>query len=62
MVRRHLGYSIDEWEALPWHQQRVHMEGLEWEFYESPDGTEAVDYDDSLDALAQRGFATRTVI
>lgn len=50
---------MDEWEALPWHQQRVYMEGLEWEFYESPD--EDANHDDSLEALSQRGFTTRVV-
>ena len=28
MVRRYLGLSFSEWDALPWYQQRVYME--EW--------------------------------
>lgn len=28
MIRRHLGFSVDEWRALPWWQQRLYAEGL----------------------------------
>lgn len=28
MIRRHLGFTIDEWQALPWWQQRLYMEGF----------------------------------
>lgn len=42
LARRYLNYSIEEWEALPWWEQRVYIEGLEWELTppedESPNG------------------------
>ncbi len=28
-ARKHLGFSIDEWLALPWWQRRVYIEGME---------------------------------
>jgi hypothetical protein len=28
-VRKELGFSIDEWDAMPWWQQRVYIEQLE---------------------------------
>lgn len=31
MARRYLTLSPDEWDALPWWQQRVYLEGYEWE-------------------------------
>lgn len=27
-MRKHLGFTIGEWEALPWWQQQVYLEGL----------------------------------
>lgn len=34
VVRRHLGFSRAEWEALPWHDQLMYLEGLQDEFYD----------------------------
>lgn len=31
LVWRRLGISIDEWTGLPWWQQQVVLDGLEWE-------------------------------
>lgn len=31
-VRRHLGYTVAEWRALPWWTTRLYLEGLEAEF------------------------------
>jgi hypothetical protein len=33
MARRHLGYTIDDWEELNWWQQQVYLEGLGEEFF-----------------------------
>lgn len=46
LARRHLGYSIDEWEELPWWQQRVYMAGLREEFYNPEHDVETDDDDD----------------
>lgn len=37
LVRRHLGFSIEDWERLPWFQQRAYLEGLKQEFYREED-------------------------
>lgn len=31
-VRRHLGFAVAEWRALPWWTTRLYLEGLEAEF------------------------------
>jgi hypothetical protein len=31
-VRRHLGFTVAEWRALPWWTTRLYLEGLEAEF------------------------------
>lgn len=46
LVRRHLGFEIDEWESLDWIKQRVYLQGLREEFY---DEDSSVDSDDSDD-------------
>lgn len=28
LVRRRLGFSVDEWQALPWWQQNLYLDGL----------------------------------
>lgn len=28
VVRRELGYGVDEWQALPWWQQQLYIDGL----------------------------------
>lgn len=39
MARRQLGMDPGSWDALPWWQQRMYLEGYEWEgLVESPDG------------------------
>lgn len=35
LVWRRLGISIDEWTSLPWWQQQVVLDGLEWEAEEN---------------------------
>lgn len=32
LARRHLGFSVAEWQALPWWQSRLYAEGLAEEF------------------------------
>lgn len=32
VVKRRLGYGVDEWRALPWWKQRLYLDGLEEEF------------------------------
>lgn len=32
VARTKLGYTIDEWRALPWWQRRVYLEGMEAEY------------------------------
>lgn len=66
MVRRHLGFTIDEWEQLPWWQQRVYMESLAEEFgseeqrQQVPDRILDLD-EDGPDALAQFGMVKQVV-
>ena len=31
MARRHLGLSPEAWDALPWWEQKVYVDGYEWE-------------------------------
>jgi hypothetical protein len=50
LVRRHLNYGIEQWEALDWVTQRVYLEGLSEEFYEE-DPDVVIDDDDSWDNL-----------
>lgn len=52
LVRRHLGFKIDEWEALDWISQRVYLDGLREEFYEDNPDVE-VDDNDSWDTLPE---------
>lgn len=40
MIRRHLGFSVEEWQSLPWWQQWTYLEGLEAEGF--------VTYDESI--------------
>lgn len=46
LVRRHLDFTIDQWEELPWWHQLVYLEGIEWEFYD-PDGDDGEENDDT---------------
>ena len=54
LVRRHLGFTRSEWEALPWHDQLVYMEGILEEFYED-DGDNYVDDTRDLSDVESRG-------
>lgn len=60
MARRHLQYGIDEWEALPWWQQQVHLEGMQEEFFED-DSYIDNEFDDELEAAASFGVTVRNV-
>lgn len=63
LVRRHLGFEIEQWEALPWHEQLVYLEGLEQEFYDPGDeeiGDEVDDTED-LSRVSAIGFQVRQV-
>jgi hypothetical protein len=59
LVRRHLDYEVDQWEALPWHVQLVYLEGLEQEFYD-PDAGDQPEQDD-LAALGATGVQVQQV-
>ena len=48
IVRRRLGFTIDEWLDLPWWQRRVYVDGLRREAEDASRG-----------AAATRGSATR---
>lgn len=62
MARRHLGTNIDQWEALPWWQRQVYMEGLEEEFGERDDESYIDDeFDDDLGAAVSLGVQVRNV-
>jgi hypothetical protein len=44
LARRYLGYSPREFDALPWHERRMFIEGLRFEFEgEDADPDEVVD-------------------
>jgi len=60
VVRRHLGFSIDEWELLPWWQQMVYAEGLREEFYDEDASIQTDDSDDWSNLPA--GVEVTTVI
>jgi hypothetical protein len=46
MARRHLGFTIDQWQnELPWWQQQVYAEGLEEEFFSAV-------YEDDQEAMS----------
>lgn len=54
-VRRHLGYGPEEWDGLPWWQQRLMLDGLNEEFAPAEDARpEPVDLDDA--GLAAHGI------
>jgi hypothetical protein len=38
MARRHLGFDRESFDALPWHERRSYIEGLELEFGGDDDG------------------------
>jgi hypothetical protein len=61
IVRRHLDFTIDEWEALPWQHQMVYMEGIEQEFYDPDHDGEYVDDSESLTDVATRGITVLQV-
>lgn len=46
LVRRHLGFTIDEWEKLSWVAQRVYLNGIREEFYDEENGIDTDDSDD----------------
>lgn len=54
MVRRHLGFSVDEWDALPWWQQRLYIEELDAELSGGED--QGAVEQSSDDALLAAGF------
>ena len=41
IVRRRLRFTVDEWQALPWWQKRLYIEGLEWEAEQNRAPTES---------------------
>lgn len=45
-ARRHLGYSPEEWDHLPWWQARLYLEGMRMEF--DPDHAEPAQATDDL--------------
>lgn len=53
MARRHLGFTIDQWEDLPWWEQQVYAEGLEIEF--GDDSYVDAEYGDDLGAARDIG-------
>lgn len=61
VVRRHLHLSIDEWEALPWYQQLVYLEGIEQEFYDPDYDGEYVDDSENLTDVMSRGVTVKQI-
>lgn len=53
-MRRHLGFSVDEWERLPWWQQRMYVEELDTEL--TGDGDDQAVEQSGDDALLAAGF------
>lgn len=51
LVRKHLGFTATEWDALPWWQQRMYVEELAADLF-GP--TEGLDSDAQLAALGFR--------
>ncbi len=59
MARRYLGFTADEWDGLPWWQQRLYLEGVDAEFAAAapneqqpvPAHTNPMDSDDKLRAM-----------
>ncbi len=43
MARRHLGFEVDEWRAMPWWKSRLYSDGLVWEFVPAGEQSEDVD-------------------
>lgn len=59
LARRHLGFLPAEFDALPWHERRMFIEGLIFEFTdEEPD--EWIDGDDSEQLTSAFGVTVRT--
>lgn len=66
LVRRHLGFSVDEWRALPWWQAELYLRGLIQEHQPADSGYQPLtddgdDYrpterEDDLTSLSNRGF------
>lgn len=52
LAKRRLGFSIDEWEALPWWQQMVYLEGLGEEFYDPEQDEQEQDLTSDWSSLA----------
>lgn len=48
LARRYLKFRWDEWDALPWWQQRAYVEGLHRELSDG-DGDDGVDEVDAAD-------------
>lgn len=60
MIRRHLHFSWDEWEALPWWQQQSYLEGLQEEFGDGSYVDEPFESDD-LAGAAKLGVNVQRV-
>lgn len=58
LARRRLGLSVREWDALPWWQSRLYLEGLSEEFTGGDDHRETVTIDASSTPLGDFGFGT----
>jgi hypothetical protein len=61
LVRRHLGLSVEQWEALPWHVQLVYLEGLATEFYDPDHDTEDYDDTETLSGVEAEGIQVRRI-
>lgn len=68
MVRRHLGYGVREWHALPGSEKEIYLEGLRAEFEKRDwheDAEESGPYgeerDGGLESLAEMGIGVRVV-
>ena len=51
MVRKHLGFSIDEWDRLPWWQQKVYVEELQADLFGDEQPPDEMASNDDLSAL-----------
>jgi hypothetical protein len=60
-VRKELGISRREWDALPWHDQDMYRDELERYLSGGKSGGEKID-GNSVATLSGLGVATRTIV
>jgi len=61
LARRHLGFTIEEWEQLPWHHQQTYLQELVAEFSQQFEALTEEDDESALERAQQMGLNVQRV-